>query len=64
MRRTSFCGDRLAGVKKRASVRWILKGDGVGNRDKLVGDCRFKTKDFRHIKGIEYRMLLSCYPLA
>jgi len=47
------CGDRLAGVKKRTSMRWILKGNGVGNRDKLVRDCIFKTRDFRHKKGRE-----------
>jgi len=46
-------GDRLAGVKKRARVRCILKGDGVGNRGKLVRDCRFKTRDFRYKKGRE-----------
>jgi len=47
------CGDKLAGVKKRTSMRWILKGNRVDNRDKLVRDCRFKTRDFRHKKGRE-----------
>ena len=47
------CGDRLADMKKRTSVRWILKGNRVANRGKLVRDCRFKTRDFRHKKGRE-----------
>jgi len=45
------CGDRLAGVKNRTSMRCILKGNRVGDRDKLVRDCRFKTRNFRHKKG-------------
>ena len=46
-------GDRLAGVKKRARVRCILKGNGVANRGKPIIDCKFKTRDFRHKKGRE-----------
>ena len=38
-------------MKGRASVQWVLKRKHIGDGGESVGNCGFKTGDFRNRKS-------------